>query len=132
MTKVKGERSTQPERSSELLRVRLDADLSAPQRARRAVETLGDRLSPQAIADLHAVVTELVGISLSSAGEDPIEFRLETRGEHLRGEISRAGGMGDGISGRGHALRILGALVEEWGIAIERAAVWFECLDCER
>lgn len=122
----------QGERSTDSLEIRLGADASAPRRARRAIETRGDRLSHQAIVDLHAIVTELIGISLSSESDSPIELRLEINGECVRGEVFRAGAIGDRISGRGQALRILGALVEEWGIAIDRATVWFECLDDHR
>lgn len=116
-------------RSTKGLQVRLGADASAAREARRAVETLGDRLGAQTIADLRAVVTELIGISLSSASDDPIELRLEIEGGHVRGEVFRAGSAGNGINAPGQALRILGALVEEWGIAIDRAAAWFDCLD---
>lgn len=125
-TKLRGERP------AESLQMRLGANTSAPQRARRAVEALDGELSPQAIADLCAVVTELIGIFLSSQSDIPIEIRLELRGGRVRGEVLRADGVGVGLSGPGCALRILGALVEEWGIAADAAGAWFECLDSAR
>ncbi|HEV2790088.1 MAG TPA: hypothetical protein VGV69_02160 [Solirubrobacterales bacterium] len=109
----------------ESLHLQLTADSSAPQRARRAVETLGDQLSLHTVADLRAVVTELVTICLSDPTGDRIEVRLEIQDGRVHGEIGRIGGAGGEISGAGHALRIVGALVEEWGLRPAQSLAWF-------
>ncbi|MDQ3725016.1 MAG: hypothetical protein M3335_03840 [Actinomycetota bacterium] len=100
---------------------------TAPQRARRAIATLGDRLSPRAVADLRTVVSELVAICLSTPteAETPIEVRVEMREGELRGEVGRPGNSSAEIKGAGAALRIIGALVDEWGVDPDRALAWF-------
>ncbi|MGN6217289.1 MAG: hypothetical protein ACTHN7_10105 [Solirubrobacterales bacterium] len=124
-TKLRGEKPTEPEQAEDLLLARLDADVSAPRRARRAIETLGDRLGHQTIADLRSLVTELVAISLSSPSRASIEIRLRLGKDQIRGEIRRSGGATSKLSGGGHALRIIGSLVEEWGLSADRADAWF-------
>lgn len=108
---------------TENLQVRLDPDHSAPQQARRAIETLGGRLDARTVGDLRAVVSELVAICLS-APEQPIEIRIELQQERVTGEVRHPGASGV-ISGGGQALRIIGALVEEWKIATDRT-IWFK------
>lgn len=122
---LRGKASTESVRAPESLRVVLEADNAAPWRARRAVEALDDRLNARAIADLRAVVSELVAFYLSPADLGPLEIRLEVRGDGVRGEISPTGDGPTEIGGGGHGLQIIGALVEEWGIATDRAAAWF-------
>jgi hypothetical protein len=113
------------EGGSECLCIRLAPNPTAPQRARRAVETLGDRLDSRAIADLRVVVTELVTICLSSSDEAPIEVRVKMENGHVRGEVGQPEGSSVDVNGPGHALRIVGALVEEWGMDSDRAMAWF-------
>jgi hypothetical protein len=110
---------------SESLRIRLAPNPTAPQRARRAIATLGDQLSPRAVADLRTVVNELVTICLSNPTEAPIEVRVEMRDGNVRGEVGRPEDPSVELRGDGNALRIIGALVDEWGVDPDRAIAWF-------
>jgi hypothetical protein len=109
----------------ETLCIRLAADPTAPQRARRAVETLGDRLNPSTVADLRTVVSELVTIFLSCPCEAPIEVQVEIGDRGIRGEVGRPENPAAQVEGPGNALRIVGALVDEWGVNPDRAMAWF-------
>lgn len=102
------------------VQIRLDADPSAPQRARRAVERLGDHLDARAVDDLRAVVSELVAIGLSSP-EKLIEVQIDLRDEQVTGEVRYPRGAPRAIRGSGRALRIIGALVAEWEVAADQA-----------
>lgn len=110
----------------ESLRVLLDADTSAPRQARRAVETLGDRLSPRAVADLRSVVSELVAICLSPSRLCQIELRVEIEEDRVCCKVRRSDDAMTEISGAGHALRIIGALVDEWGLAPAQPSAWLQ------
>jgi hypothetical protein len=110
---------------SESLSIRLAPNSTAPQRARRAIATLGDRLDPRAVADLRTVVSELVTLCLSSPTEAPIEILVEMRNGDVRGEVGRPEDPSAEIKGAGNALRIIGALVDEWGVDPDRAIAWF-------
>lgn len=112
-TKVKAD-------GAKTVQIRLEVDSSAPQRARRAVETLGDRLDARAVGDLRAVVSELVAICVSTR-KKLIEIKIDLREERVTGEVHYPGGVPRAIRGSGQALRIIGALVEEWEIAADQA-----------
>lgn len=110
---------------NETLCIRLSADPTAPQRARRAVGTLGDRLGGRTVADLRTVVSELVTIFLTSPGEAAIEVRVEMGSDCVKGEVGRPENPAAEVEGPGNALRIIGALVDEWGVNPDRAMAWF-------
>lgn len=108
----------------ESLRVLLNADTSAPRQARRAVETLGDRLSPRTVADLRSVVSELVAICLSPSRPSQIELRVDIEEGRVRCKVRHSEDAVTEIGGDGHALRIIGALVEEWGLTPTQPSAW--------
>lgn len=115
---------TSKEEGRESLKVLLDADTSAPWQARRAVETLGDRLSPRTVADLRSVVSELVAICLSPSRSCQIELRVEIEEDKVYCKVRHSEDAITEIGGDGRALRIIGALVDEWGLAPAQPSAW--------
>lgn len=112
--------------SREGLQVLLAADTSAPRQARRAVEALGDRLSPRTVADLRSVVSELVAICLSPSHPCQIELRVEIEEGRVCCKVRHPDDAMIEIGGAGHALRIIGALVEEWGLTLAQPSAWLQ------
>jgi anti-sigma regulatory factor (Ser/Thr protein kinase) len=121
---------------TEILRLRLRCDSSAPRLARKAVERL-EAISPvreEALLVTSELASNAVIHSGSTAG-DEIELRAELLGDCVRIEVRDAGrsqnrpalremnGSGPG----GYGLRILDALGRRWGSDRQRGQrVWVD------
>lgn len=118
----------------EMLEIRLDPDLSAPEQARRSLEVIEAELPEDLFDDVRLLVNELVTNSVKFAGRGPIELKLVSSPDAVRVEV-RDEGPGfapDAVepeltdtSGRG--LFLVDAIADRWGVVREGAiCVWFE------
>jgi anti-sigma regulatory factor (Ser/Thr protein kinase) len=115
------------------LSLHLSPDVSAATTARRAAQQrFRDALSPERLAELALVVSELVTNAVVH-GRGEIVFNLQHDGEVLRGEVIDQGGGferemrergPDEIGGRG--LLVVEAIASSWGIHEGTTHVWFE------
>jgi two-component sensor histidine kinase len=113
------------------LSVQLDAAPTAGGEARRALDALRDELTPTTLADLRAVVTELVANSVRFGSGDAIEVRVVAG---PRGSVR--GRVGDGSDPRrriraarhdaagGIGLRVVAGLANN--VRVQPDGVWFE------
>lgn len=117
--------------------VRLERDVRAPVRARRAVEALRPRLDPSTLRDVKLLVSELVTNSVQHARADRASWvgvRLSVLRETVRVEVTDPGpgfvpeprtAPLDRESGRG--LYLVGAISDRWGVETDGfTRVWFE------
>jgi anti-sigma regulatory factor (Ser/Thr protein kinase) len=110
--------------------VRLPADTRAAQVARRELDAAIDRLSPDRRADVRLLATELVTNAFRH-GRPPITLVIDERADHLRVEVSDAGGgrprrsPEPGAAG-GWGLLLVEATADRWGVADGSTSVWFE------
>ena len=103
-------------------RFALPSDTSAPERARRALESLGDLLDPRA-ADVHLLATELVAISLNSTRSEsgkPIALSVELSDSAIRIEVSDDADVFDRVPvlfhGPDDRLKLIDEIADRWGI----------------
>jgi anti-sigma regulatory factor (Ser/Thr protein kinase) len=110
--------------------VRLPADTRAAQVARRELDRVIDRLSPDRRADVRLLATELVTNAFRH-GRPPITLVIHDGRDHLRVEVADAG---DGRPRRspepgadgGWGLLLVEATADRWGVADGSTSVWFE------
>src|SRR4051794_40970001 len=113
------------------MRLRLFPTLSAPSEARRGLASLAAELDEDSLADLRAVVSELVAISVSHGATAPISISLTLSGGSMEG-IVYDGGPGALAIARARelrddslVLRIVEPLVDAWGTNPSRTRIWF-------
>ncbi len=113
------------------MRLRLFPTLHAPSEARRALAPLAAQLDEESLADVRAVISELVGISVAHGATRPIHISLTLSEESIEG-IVYDGGPGARASARARelrddslVLRIVEPLVDAWGINPSRTRIWF-------
>jgi anti-sigma regulatory factor (Ser/Thr protein kinase) len=114
------------------MRLSLFPTVQAPGEARRGVAALAERIDEESLSDVRTVVSELVTISVAHGASRPLELSLDFFDEQVRGvlddhgpgtrAIIRAKEMKDSSL----VLRIVDALVEEWGTDPEERQVWFK------
>ena len=118
----------------EEIEIRLAPDLSAPERARRSLESVGEKLRPEVFDDIQLLVNELVTNSVKFAPEGAIALKLTASEAAVRVEVHDDGPgfvptdaepeLGD-TSGRG--LFLVDALADRWGVTLDgTTCVWFE------
>lgn len=114
------------------LSLSLSRELSAPSAARRAIEHRFDELSPERVAELALVVSELVSNAVKY-GRGAITLKVHHDDEVVRGEVIDEGGGferevrergPEDVGGRG--LFVVETLCSRWGIHEGTTHVWFE------
>jgi anti-sigma regulatory factor (Ser/Thr protein kinase) len=113
--------------------VRLPADTRAAQVARREIDAVIDRLSPDRRADVRLLATELVTNAFRH-GRPPITLVIDEKPDFLRVEVADGG---DGRPRRrpepgadgGWGLLLVETTADRWGVADGSTSVWFE-IDC--
>jgi anti-sigma regulatory factor (Ser/Thr protein kinase) len=116
------------------LSVDIPCDLSAPARARRAVEALAADIAPDVLADARLLVSELITNSVKYGCSDVVRLELHGHGdEHLRVEVIDEGGgfipvarNRPATEAGGWGLHLVHTLADRWGVATEASRVWFE------
>jgi anti-sigma regulatory factor (Ser/Thr protein kinase) len=116
------------------LSVDIPCDLSAPARARRAVESLSAGVAPGVLADAKLLVSELITNSVKYGSSDVVRLELHGREDgSLRVEvIDKGGGFVPIVPDRavtevgGWGLHLVHRVADRWGVATEASRVWFE------
>lgn len=105
--------------------------VQAPSQARREVASLASQIDPASVADVTTVVSELVGLSVAYGASRPIEVVLTVDDGKLVGSI-RDHGPGPRAVVRAKkrhddslVLRIVDALVDDWGTDASETCIWF-------
>jgi len=112
----------------------IDRDLTAPARARRAVEAFGRRLDPGVVPDVKLLVSELVTNSVKYGRDGRVSLTLRSEGpRHVHVEVVDQGvGFVPVARDRptsepgGWGLHMVEALTERWGVRDGSTHVWFE------
>jgi anti-sigma regulatory factor (Ser/Thr protein kinase) len=113
------------------MRLRLFPTLQAPSEARRALAQLATQLDEESLADVRAVVSELVGISVAHGATKPIYISLTLSEGSLEGIVYDEGpGARAIVRARERrddslVLRIVEPLVDAWGTNPHRTRIWF-------
>jgi anti-sigma regulatory factor (Ser/Thr protein kinase) len=119
---------------SEEFRLVLSPDRRAGWRARQAIrQRYSETLESRTLADLIAVVTELVNNSVEHGPGKPITVTLVMRGESIRGEVADQGNPAGALpqireaseTGWG-GLTMVEQLTSEWAAYEGSTHVWFE------
>jgi two-component sensor histidine kinase len=123
---------------SEQLSIQLPPEPRASWKARLSLDQFSAALSPDALADLRVVVSELVTNSVRHGPGNPIQLRVALEDAGLvRGEVIDQGSGtvairdSKAVSG-GFGLRIVDTLCERWGVFEGSTHVWFELRDISR
>ncbi len=109
-------------------------DPSAPSRARRAIERLGDRIDADVAPDVQLLVTELITNSVKYGGEGAVTLNVRTDGpRRTRVEVVDQGaGFVPVARDRpatevgGWGLHLVQTLSNRWGVYEGSTHVWFE------
>lgn len=115
------------------LAIELPKDVSAPSRARAALDELREEIEPSRFADARVLVSELVTNAVKYGGDGAIRLELSTDGRLIRGEIIDQGsGFSPVARGNdpdrvgGWGLHLVDHLSERWGTHEGSTHVWFE------
>ena len=119
---------------SEELSIELAPEPRASWKARLSLSQFADALSPNALADLRVVVSELVTNSVRHGPGNPIRLQVALEDGLVRGEVIDEGNGTVAIRGSeavsgGFGLRIVDTLCERWGVFEGSTQVWFELRD---
>ena len=113
--------------------VDLAPTVQAPREARQAIDPLGEEIGAKKLFDLRAVVTELVANAVIHGPKEPILLEVRVEDATIRGEVRDRGNGTAPIRTaitdsrhRGFGLKIVDALVDEWGVFAEGTRVWFK------
>jgi anti-sigma regulatory factor (Ser/Thr protein kinase) len=109
-------------------------DQTAPRRARRAIERLGDRIDADIAPDVQLLVTELITNSVKYGGEGEVTLKVRLHGaRRLRVEVVDQGaGFVPVARNRpatevgGWGLHLVQTLSNRWGVYEGSTHVWFE------
>jgi anti-sigma regulatory factor (Ser/Thr protein kinase) len=109
------------------MRLRVFPTIEAPRQARRGLSGLGNEIDQRSLSDLRTVISELVAISVANGARRPIEVSVRLDDRRLEGALCDDGTGVRAINrGESHlALRIVEALVEEWGANGGNKRIWF-------
>jgi anti-sigma regulatory factor (Ser/Thr protein kinase) len=112
----------------------IDRDLTAPARARRAVERFGANLDPEVVPDVKLLVSELISnsvkygraghVQLILRSEDPAHVHVEVVDQGV-GFVPAARARPKTEPG-GWGLHLVEALTKRWGVHEGSTHVWFE------
>ncbi len=123
--------------SHEQIEITLAPDLGAPERARRSLEDVEEKLRPDVFDDVQLLVNELVTNSVKHSGLEEgarIELRVAIQRNLVRVQVTD---QGDGFEPRdrdaplthasGWGLYLVDKLAHRWGVEGKgRTCVWFE------
>lgn len=113
------------------MRISLFPTVQAPGEARRAVAPLAEQIDEDSLSDVRTVVSELVTISVTSGATRPIELSLEVFDDKVKGVVDDHGpGARALVRARERkdsflVLRVVDALVEDWGTDRGESRIWF-------
>jgi anti-sigma regulatory factor (Ser/Thr protein kinase) len=113
------------------MRLRLFPTLQAPSEARRALAPLAAQLDEESLADVRAVISELVGISVTHGATRPIYISLTLSEGSMEGIVYDEGAGARAIARARErrddslVLRIVEPLVDDWGTNPRRTRIWF-------
>jgi anti-sigma regulatory factor (Ser/Thr protein kinase) len=113
------------------MRLRLFPTLDAPSEARRGLAPLAEQLDADSFADLRTVVSELVTISVSHGAKKPIDLTVTLSEGLIEGTVyddgpgPRAIVRAQELRDNSLVLRIIEALVDDWGTNPRQTRVWF-------
>jgi anti-sigma regulatory factor (Ser/Thr protein kinase) len=112
----------------------LDAQPSAPARARRRIDALEGAVAPRVLEDLRIVISELVANSVKYGPGAPITVRLRVDSPTaVRGDVNDQGKATQPPQVRqrpggpegGYGLNLVDRLSERWGVHEGSTHVWF-------
>ena|SRR5829696_5463863 len=113
------------------MRLRLFPTLQAPSEARRGLAPLAGALKEPLLADLRTVVSELVTTSVAHGASKPIDLCLTVEGRSIEGTLcddgpgARALVRARELRDNSLVLRIVEALVDDWGTNSNQTRIWF-------
>jgi hypothetical protein len=108
--------------------LRVFPSVEAPGKARQELASLATRIDQRSLSDLKTVISELVGMSVANGARKPIEVALCLDDSRLEGTLCDDGTGVRAISRRDTSslvVRIIDALVDEWGANGEGKRIWF-------
>lgn len=116
------------------LSVDIPRDMTAPARARRAVEALAPAMDPVVLEDVKLLVSELVTNSVKYGASGAVRLCVEARSPHaVHVEVVDRGASfvpmprnRPAIDPGGWGLHLVQALSDRWGVHEDVARVWFE------
>jgi anti-sigma regulatory factor (Ser/Thr protein kinase) len=113
------------------MRLRLFPTLEAPGQARRGLAPLAAQMDEESFADLRAVVSELIGISVAHGATKPIDLSLTLSEGSIEGIVyddgpgPRAINRARELRDDSLVLRIVEGLVDDWGTNPLQTRIWF-------
>ena len=113
------------------MRLRLFPTLQAPGEARRGMAPLAGRIDQASLSDVRAVISELVTLSVAHGASKPIDMCLDLIDGEIEGVVDDHGpGARAIVRARERrdsslVLRIIDALVDDWGANPGQTRVWF-------
>src|SRR5690349_17829326 len=113
------------------MRMRFAPSPEAPRTARKAVAGLGHAVGPDCLGALESVVAELVSLSVSMESMEPIDIRVDVGAAEVFGVMTDAGAAARAVRTRERseartiAVRIVSAIVSDWGPTAEGDGLWF-------
>lgn len=114
------------------MQLRVFPTVEAPSQARQGLSSLASDIDQNSLSDVRTVVSELVAMSVANGAREPIEVSLRVEERRLEGTV-HDDGTGIRAAGRQEnalAIRILEALVEEWGADEGENRIWFRMNVC--
>jgi anti-sigma regulatory factor (Ser/Thr protein kinase) len=110
------------------MRLRVFPSVEAPSKAREGIASLANRIDQRSFSDVRTVISELVALSVANGAREPIEVSLCLDDRQLKGALYDDGTGVRAIGRRDSSslvVRIVDALVEEWGANGEGKRIWF-------
>jgi hypothetical protein len=113
------------------MRFSLFPTTEAPAEARRGLAVLADRIDSASLAEVRAVVSELVAISVSNGAAKLIDMQFDVINGSVEAVIDDHGPAARAIErarqreGSPLALLIIESLVEDWRVALGGTEIWF-------
>jgi anti-sigma regulatory factor (Ser/Thr protein kinase) len=113
------------------MRVCVFPTAEAPSEARRALAGLAQRIHRDSLADIQAVIGELITVSVAHGATRPIDMKLTIAEGQVEGIVFDHGpGTRAIIRARERrdsslVLRIIDGLVDDWGTNSSQTWVWF-------
>jgi len=108
--------------------LRLFPSVEAPSKVRRELSSFANRIDQRSLADVRTVISELVALIVANGARKPIELALCLEDSRLEGSLCDDGTGVRAISRRDSSslvVRIVDALVDEWGANGEGKRIWF-------
>jgi hypothetical protein len=113
------------------MRLSLFPTAEAPAEARRGLAILSEQIDPGSLAEVRAVVSELVALSVTRGTKRLIDMELHLRDDMVEGVIDDHGPASREIvrmrqrQENPFAVMIIDSLVQDWGTTVGDTAIWF-------